>query len=210
MFANSGGLHATEAEIYAFLRDLEQKKLRLTGFEPPISKVIQNEAEWAPKAGQLEMSYTYGHKWISALTELLTSQHNLLNKDQKSLRDCDTLKDWEKNLKSKQNSKRKKSYKDRQKTVFQSECPIAMKERQSIHLLNTDTWTSNRNRAIGLIQAFSISRMDELEKWKVSELHKITYSNRLPTVGPYDIVCLYVEQSEHKNFLVNTIIPFMC
>ena len=85
-------------------------------------------------------------------------------------------------------------------------CPLAMKERQSVHMLQEDTWISHRNRSIGLVQAFSISRIDELEKWRISHLHKITYSARLPTTGNIDIHALYVEQDEHKNLQVSTFI----
>lgn len=88
-----------------------------------------------------------------------------------------------------------------QKTVFADENPLKQKARQSVYLLQMDTSLSIRNRSIGLAQLFSISRIDELVKWRLCELHLIKYPTSANLLEDSEMTALYLEQSDHKNYI---------
>lgn len=79
-----------------------------------------------------------------------------------------------------------------------------MKERQSLHLLEEDTWISIRNRAALVVQMFTLSRMDELVSWRLSDLHVMTVPKTYPSLGSMDMNLIFIEQASSKNLKVST------
>ena len=73
-----------------------------------------------------------------------------------------------------------------------------MKEAQSDAMLVVDTARARRLRAVTLAQFFSISRFDEIRRWRISDCHPFRYSAAL-THGKCDIYVLYIRQFTHKS-----------
>lgn len=93
--------------------------------------------------------------------------------------------------------------KERQRTVFNDSDPLSIKERQSLYFLKTDTWTSVRNRSMSLAQLFTLARLDEMVKWRISDLHVMTIPRSYPSLGGNsDISLLCIEQSSSKTLKV--------
>lgn len=110
MFEDKGILFASEGLVYQFVRALDSQELKLTGHEPPIGKVINGDVSWKPEPGVKPLAYANAHKYISALSELSVEQNTMLNREARGLRQISsTLRAWEKNVKTRQNSRRKKS-----------------------------------------------------------------------------------------------------
>eukprot|EP00210_Caulerpa_lentillifera_P004389 g4187.t1 len=66
-------------------------------------------------------------------------------------------------------------------------------------MLVEDTSIQHRNRAMSMAQFFSMSRFDELQRWRVSDLHLFNYGSELPTMGNMDMTVVLVTMSSHKQ-----------
>ena len=90
------------------------------------------------------------------------------------------------------------SCKDLCRTLPFTEDPLAMKEAQSNAMLVSDSSKASRLRAVTLAQFFSISRFDEIRRWRISDCHPFRYSAALMH-GKCDIHVLYIRQFTHKS-----------
>lgn len=109
LFEESGALLVTDAEVYDFITSVQRGEMALSSEYPMINDVLSGEQIFEPAQSDVPLSYSNGHKYMSALTDLHTEQHNLLKRTvHVKLRQCPTMRTWEHNLKRSGNTTRHK------------------------------------------------------------------------------------------------------
>lgn len=94
---------------------------------------------------------------------------------------------------------------DPQKSVLVTTDVIQAKKKQSTHLMMKDSAEDRRLRAVVLTQTYSVSRIEELVRWNLSDLYVFEYGTDLPGVNKQPIRMLYSVMATHKNLKVWTL-----
>eukprot|EP00210_Caulerpa_lentillifera_P008932 g8523.t1 len=182
--------------VYSFLKAIQNKELGLSGFESAFRNVAQDKEEFQSVSTLLSFAKGNGKKYLCALDAPVYVK----------IRDHIDIKRWLTNLETGEVQRTEEEFGDRQKTVVITESPLRLKEQQSKEMLQMNCSIQHRNRAMSMAQFFSMSRYDELQRWRINDMHLFRYGFELPTTGIMDMNVVLVTMSSHKQ-LKNGALP---
>lgn len=193
------------------------KKISLSSTEPAFSSYVSGKEQFHQVSTDSVFTSPNANKYLSAIADLYKKQCLVLGKACKpGLRDFPLIETWTKNVINSEidvqerygalNQSVKWSceflllrlYSDRQKDILIDD-PFEVIKAQSNLLLERDSWNSHRLRCIMLCQLWSISRFDELSKWRISDLFCNTFTTEANPGLKMAMTQLYFLQFRHKS-----------